>query len=102
MSVLATLLLGGATANAAPAPLNTQRERFDVYTGVIDASQLDAITALGIDRHELKVARAGGAAAAKSARVRVEAILSGRQADSLRREGLELAPKKIGGATAAQ
>ncbi len=101
MSLLASLLVCSATANAAPTAQDKQRERFDVYTGIVDAGQLDEITALGIDRHELKVSRAGGTGA-RQARLRVEAILSGRQADSLRGEGVELAPKRIGGATAAQ
>ena len=95
LSILAGLLAMGAVAQAAPTASNTQRERFDVYTGVVDAAQLDEITALGIDRHELRVGRAG-------ARLRVETILSGRQAQALRREGVELAPKKVDGATAAQ
>ena len=99
ISMLATLLACSAAANAAPQAQNTQRERFDVYTGVVDADQLDEITALGVDRHELKVA---GAGAAGAKRVRVETILSGRQAQSLRREGIELAPKEVGGATAAE
>ncbi len=101
VSMLATLLACSAAASAAPRAHNTQRERLDVYSGVVSAAQLDAITALGIDRHELRVTRAGRAGD-KQARLRVEAILSGRQADSLRREGVELAPKQVGGATAAQ
>ncbi|MDP1849144.1 MAG: M14 family zinc carboxypeptidase [Solirubrobacteraceae bacterium] len=99
VSMLATLLVGSAAANAAPQAPSPQRDRFDVYTGVVDADQLDEITALGIDRHEMKVGRAG---AANGARLRVETILSGRQARSLRREGIELAPKTVGGQTAAQ
>ena len=99
LSMLATLLVCSTAAGAAPQAQNTPRERLDVYTGVVDAGQLDAITALGVDRHDLKVSRTGSG---KAARLRVEAILSGRQADSLRREGIELATKKVGGASAAQ
>ena len=99
ISMLGTLLVCSATASAAPQAQSTQRDRFDVYTGVVDADQLDEITALGVDRHEMKVGRAD---VANGARVRVETILSGRQARSLRREGIELAPKQVGGATAAQ
>ena len=99
LSMLGMLLVFSAAASAAPQAQSSQRDRFDVYTGVVDANQLDEITALGIDRHELKVGRAG---TAKGAGVRVEAILSGRQARSLRRQGIELALKRVGGATAAQ
>lgn len=102
LSMLGALLVCSATANAAPQPQNTARERLDVYTGVIDAEQLDAIVELGVDRHELRAQRAGGAGAKGGARVRVETILSGRQVEALRREGVVLAPKKVDGATAAQ
>ena len=101
LSMLAALLVSSAAANAAPQAQNTQRERLDVYTGVVGAGQIAQINELGVDRHELKVSpegRIGG----KLARYRVETILSGRQAESLARQGIVLAPKKIGGKTAAE
>lgn len=63
LSILAGVLITATIAQAAPKASNTQRVRLDVYTGVVDAAQLDEITALGIDRHELKIGRTGSAAA---------------------------------------
>ena len=101
LSMLAALMASGSVASAAPKAQNTARERLDVYSGVVSAAGLRELTALGIDRRELKLSRAG-AARGKHAQFRVEAILSGRQADALEGKGVELAPKKIDGATAAQ
>ena len=99
ISMLGALLACSAAASAAPRAQSSERDRFDVYTGVVDAAQIDEITALGIDRHELRIGRAGSG---NGERLRVETVLSGRQADSLRREGLELALKRVGGETAAE
>jgi hypothetical protein len=101
LSMLGALLACAAAANAAPRGQNTARERLDVYSGVVSAAGLQALTTLGIDRSELKVARAG-AARGKNAQFRVETILSGRQADALEAKGLDLALKRVDGTSAAQ
>ncbi len=89
----------GAPAGAAPR--SNAQERLDVYAGVVSVDQLGALVELGIDRHELEIARARGARGAK-AQVRVETILSGDQAAELRQEGVDLQPKEIDGRTVAQ
>jgi hypothetical protein len=101
LSTLVALLAFGADAGAAPKAHDTARERLDVYTGVVTADQLREIVALGIDRSELDLSSVA-AGRGKKASVRVETILSGRQAEALGAKGVELAPKEIGGATAAQ
>jgi len=93
VSMLAALL---ATAAAAAAG-----ERLEVYTGEVARDQVGAIVDLGVDRHELEVTAAPSARGDK-ARVRVETILSGKQAGALRRDGIALAPKRIGGQTVTQ
>lgn len=101
LAMLAALMACGTVANAAPKAQNTARERLDVYSGVVSAAGLRELTALGIDRKELKLSRAG-ATRGKNAQFRVEAILSGRQADALEGKGVDLAPKQIDGASAAE
>ncbi|MGH8868524.1 MAG: M14 family metallopeptidase, partial [Actinomycetes bacterium] len=87
-----------ATATAAP---RDRGGHLDVYTGTIGAAQVEDLVALGIDRHELDVARVPGERGEK-AQVRVEAILSGAQAERLRGQGVALKPKTIDGQTAAE
>ncbi len=53
----------------------------------------------GVDRRELGLEAVAGSGHRK---LRVEVILSGSQANSLRREGINLEPKRIRGATSAQ
>jgi hypothetical protein len=94
--MLAALVATAPAATAAQAP----RDRLDVYTGVVSSGQLSEFVDLGIDRHELELSRV--AARGGKALVRVEAILSGKQAAGLRDEGLDLAPKTVDGKTVAQ
>ena len=56
---------------------------------------------LGVDRRELKLDAAVTQPGEKP-RLRVETILSGRQAEELVRKGIDLAPKKIDGTSPAQ
>jgi Zinc carboxypeptidase len=95
----AAFMVCSAPAFGAPAPQNTAAERFDVYTGVLNQAQLAELAEVGVDRQELELEAVRGGA---KGTVRVEAILSGRQVASLRREGVELSAKTIGGQTAAQ
>ena len=59
MSMLAALLATGLTAGAQ----DSASERLDVYTGTVPGDQVGDIVDLGVDRHELEVAPAPGAAA---------------------------------------
>ncbi|GAA4986517.1 M14 family zinc carboxypeptidase [Kineococcus glutinatus] len=78
--------LGGAISASAAPPTPPAVDRLSLYTGVVDAAQLGAITALGVDRRDLSATpEAGG--------VRVETVLSGAQARRLAAQGLQLAPK---------
>ena len=90
---LATVLVTTSTAAGAPAP------KLDVYQGDIPRAALGKLVELGIDRHELQLsqAKAGG-----KARVHVEAILSDAQAAELKDEGIDVAPKTIGGQSVAE
>jgi Zinc carboxypeptidase/Immune inhibitor A peptidase M6 len=93
VALLATGLSAGAQSGA-PGGL-------DVYVGTVPSDQVGEIVDLGVDRQELEVAPAPSAPGDK-ARVRVEAILTRTQVAALRRDGIELAPKRIDGQTAAQ
>ena len=95
--MLVALLATGFSAGAQ----DSTGERLDVYSGTIPGDQVGEIVDLGVDRHELEVAPAPSARGEKP-QVRVEAILSGRQAAALRRDGIELALKRVDGQSAAQ
>ena len=86
VSVVVALLAASASAQAA--------DRLEVYKGKVSRGQLAALAELGIDRHELQVRRAAGG------KLRVEVILSGRQAQQLRGKGLALSVKKVRGKSA--
>lgn len=101
VAVLSMLLVTAPIAAGAPKASNSARERLDVYAGQVSSGQVAKIVALGIDRHELDVSAAKVTRGGKRL-VRVEAILTGRQADALRRDGIDLTAKRTGGATAAQ
>ncbi len=101
MVAVLSLLVLPATAAAAQRGQNTASERLDVYTGEVSGDQLQRIVDLGVDRHELEVTRARGRGGAKAG-LRVEAILSGRQAQALRRDGLALQTKLLEGQSVAQ
>jgi hypothetical protein len=91
VALLATGLSAGAQDGAG--------DKLDVYTGTVPAGDVDQIAELGVDRHELEVTPARSA---KAGRVEVEAILSGAQAAELRREGVDLALKRVDGQSVAR
>jgi hypothetical protein len=74
-------------------------DRFDVYVGDVPRERLADLAALGVDRHEMELKAVRGA---KGGNVRVEVILSNDQAAALRRDGIDMAPKRIDGQTVAQ
>ena len=89
-------LIAGAPASAAP-----KSDRLDVYVGDLSAGQLSALIELGVDRHDLEIARIPGERGAKS-ELRVEAIISGAQARQLATRGVTMKPKKVDGQTATE
>ena len=89
--------LAAGTAQAAPTPQDRADARLDVYTGALDRAGLAELAELGLDRHEVKLRAQRG-----KGTVRVEAILSGRQADQLRGKGVDMRAKRIDGMTAAE
>ena len=91
VAVLATGLSAGAQDSAG--------DKLDVYTGILSGDDVSEITDLGVDRHELEVtpARSG-----KAGQLRVETILTGAQAASLRSDGVDLTLKRIDGQSVAR
>ncbi|HEU4490631.1 MAG TPA: M14 family metallopeptidase, partial [Jiangellales bacterium] len=100
LALVAGLLGAVGAANAAPTP-TPGGVGPDVYTGVIQRSQINDIVDLGVDRHELLLSGVRGQDAAKGS-VRVEAILTEEQADGLREGGVDLEPKTVDGMTATE
>ncbi len=90
VAVLATGFSAGAQSSAG--------DKLDVYTGTVPAKEVGEIVDLGVDRHELEVAPARS----KRGHVKVETILSGSQAAALRREGVDLALKRVNGRSVAR
>jgi hypothetical protein len=72
-------------------------DRVDVYTGELSADQLGTLQKTGVDQEDVFVARA-----ARAGDARVEVAITGTQARSLARQGVELQLKRIGGQTVAQ
>lgn len=87
-AALAVTSLTWSTGNAAP-PADAPADQLSVYQGVVDAAGMNAIVALGVDRHELVITPADGTPGS----VNVEVILSGAQAEQLARAGTELTVK---------
>jgi hypothetical protein len=93
--MLVALFATGFTAGAQ----DSAGDKLDVYTGTVPAGDVDQIFDLGVDRHELEVAPARSG---KAGQLRIEAILSGAQAASLRRDGVDLTLKRIDGQSVAR
>lgn len=103
----AVLALGTAGLATTPAVGDTRGEtasagldRVDVWTGLLAPAQLGALRAAGLDHED--IATTGVVGSGKSARVRVDAAMSGRTAERLRAAGVALDLKRVGGRTAAE
>jgi hypothetical protein len=83
-------------ATAAPAP-TPAADSPTVFVGELDGKQFAELAATGIDRDEITTARTGS-----KNKVAVEVVLSRLQAAKLRRLGVALAEKKIGGQAVSQ
>jgi hypothetical protein len=97
--VLVAGLLAQNTAGAAPP--TPGKDRLDVYVADMTGSQVSDLIALGVDRQDLELSVTPDEQGGK-AQVRVEAILSGAQADRLRSRGIDVRLKRVDGQTAAQ
>ncbi len=91
----ATLVAAFVAASPARAAGPNAGDRLEVYVGTVTPAQLDELRAAGLDAEEVTVAADG-------ANTKVEAVLSGRQADRLADQGVKLAVKKIRGKAASQ
>lgn len=90
---------GGGAATAAP---ETSRDRLDVYVGELTPAELEAVVDLGVDRHDLSLSRVPGAAGDEKALIKLETVLSTKEAAQLRRQGIDVRTKKVDGQTVAQ
>src|SRR5262249_21659206 len=94
--LVATLVLNAPVyAQPATAP-DRAPDAIEVYTGEIQADKLGEFTKLGISREDLSASAAAGD------KVKVEAILSARQAKALKARGINLNPKIIKGVPASK
>ncbi len=101
VSLFVVLALVGGLIASVPASAAPKSDRLDVYVGDLSAGQLGALIELGVDRHDLEIARIPGERGAKG-ELRVEAIISGAQARQLATRGVTMKPKKVDGQTVAQ
>ncbi|MGW6201968.1 M14 family zinc carboxypeptidase [Kribbella sp. NPDC055110] len=93
LAVVAGALAAGQAATAVPKPGSNGLE---VYVGDLTAQQLQKVVDIGVDRADLATGRAAGG------KTRVEVVISKRQADKLRTDGVDLQVKKVKGHTAAE
>ncbi|MGH2791987.1 MAG: hypothetical protein ACRDLN_12750, partial [Solirubrobacteraceae bacterium] len=101
VSLFAILALVGGLLAGTPASAAPKSDRLDVYVGDLTTGQLSELIELGVDRHDLEIARIPGERGAKG-ELRVEAIISGAQARHLATQGVTMKPKKVDGQTVAQ
>ncbi len=94
LAVVAGALAAGPMATAAPP--GQGGDPLEVYVGELDPQQLQKLADIGVDRHELST----GQKAAKG-KVRVEVVITDRQAAKLRTDGVDLTVKKVKGRDAS-
>src|SRR5688572_26261894 len=93
--LLAALVLT-APAQAIPgAAPDRASDAIDVYTGSIQPGQLSEFRRLGLDHEDVRTAKEA------EGRLRVEAVISARQAKALRSKGITLSLKTIKGVPAS-
>ncbi|HEV7710214.1 MAG TPA: M14 family metallopeptidase, partial [Asanoa sp.] len=91
----ATLVAALVVASPARAKAPDAGDRLEVYVGTVTPAQLGELRAAGVDVGEAT----GGA---DGANTRIEAVLSGREADRMADRGVKLSVKKIRGKAASQ
>ena len=92
LAVVAGALAAGPAATAAPGPGG---DGLEVYVGELDPQQLQKLADIGVDREGLTTGRTA------DGKAKVEVIISDRQADKLRSDGVDLNVKKVKGRDAS-
>ena len=92
LAVVAGALAAGSAATAAPGPGG---DGLEVYVGELDPQQMQKLTDLGVDREGLTTGRTA------DGKAKVEVVITDRQADKLRSDGVDLKVKKVKGRDAS-
>ncbi|MEV5963339.1 M14 family zinc carboxypeptidase [Kribbella sp. NPDC051952] len=92
LAVMAGALAAGPAATAAPGPGG---DNLEVYVGQVDQQQLQKLADIGVDREAVTTGKAA------NGKVSVEVIVTDRQADKLRSDGVDLKVKKVKGRDAS-
>jgi hypothetical protein len=103
LAALTASSLGAVTATATAAPPaagGSVSDRVDNWTGLLTPGQLAQLRAAGLDHEDIALSAGGGSG--KTARVQVEATMSGATAARLRAAGVPLELKRVNGRTAAE
>ncbi|HYN97305.1 MAG TPA: M14 family zinc carboxypeptidase [Pilimelia sp.] len=95
LTLVGALALAGP-ATAAPPGAGGNQDQLEVYVGEVTPQQLDELREFGLDHHDSDLDTQ------KSGKVKVETVLSERQAARLASKGIKLGVKKIKGKTSQQ
>lgn len=85
----AAFVLSGQPASSAEPKASAAADKLAVYVGEVEAGQLTQFRLLGLDHEDV------AASPAVNGKVKVEAVLSGREAAKLASQGVKLAPKVV-------
>ncbi|TCC27621.1 M14 family metallopeptidase [Kribbella speibonae] len=92
LAVVAGALAAGPAATAAPGPGG---DGLEVYVGELDPQQLQKLADIGVDREGLTTGRTA------DGKAKVEVVITDRQADKLRSDGVDLKVKQVKGRDAS-
>ncbi|WP_238177254.1 M14 family zinc carboxypeptidase [Kribbella sp. VKM Ac-2566] len=92
LAVVAGALAAGPAATAASGPGG---DGLEVYVGELDPQQLQKLADIGVDREGLTTGRTA------DGKAKVEVVITDRQADKLRSDGVDLKVKKVKGRDAS-
>ena len=99
LALLGGALTAGSSATAAPTAEGGGGDGLEVYTGDVTPAQLRKLRAFGLDHEDSSTHAPTGSRT--DGRVRVEAIITGRQAEKLRGDGVDLQVKQVKGRAAS-
>ena len=89
LAVVAGALAAGPAASAGP---GQGGDGLEVYVGELNPQQLQKLADIGVDRTELTTSKP-----AANGKRQVEVVITDRQADKLRSDGVDLKVKKVKG-----